>query len=116
MELVHSEAVGESGERVWHVSWSPCGQFLASCGEDKVIRVWRLVRQQEKTCLRCVATLEDAQTRTLRSCEWSPDGRMLACASFDSTVVVWEASSSNLSRWEQVATLEGHENEVKSVA
>ena len=74
---------------------------------------------KDAVLLKCVATLEDAQERTLRSCEWSPDGRMLACASFDGTVVVWEArggaEGGNLTRWDQVATLEGHENEVKSV-
>ena len=119
LKLVNSEQVSE-GLRVWHVSWSPSGQHLASCGEDKIVRVWRVVQEEEENDkvvgLRCVATLEDAQSRTLRSCEWSPDGLMMACASFDGTVVVWETRSVNLSLWEQVATLEGHENEVKSVA
>ena len=119
LELEAKIGVG-AGERVWHVAWAPGGRHLASCGEDKVLRVWQLEATAQghgPASLRCLATLEDAQTRTLRSCEWSPDGRLLACASFDGTVVVWEAlSGGNLSRWEQVATLEGHENEVKSVA
>jgi WD40 repeat protein len=41
---------------------------------------------------------------------------MIACASFDGTVVVWEARDSSLQHWDQVASLDGHENEVKSVA
>jgi WD40 repeat protein len=62
--------------------------------------------------------LEDAQTRTIRCCEWSPvgTGKLIACASFDGTVVIWEAQNSQKTRWEQVASLEGHENEVKSVS
>jgi cytosolic iron-sulfur protein assembly protein CIAO1 len=40
---------------------------------------------------------------------------MIATASFDGTVVIWEAQNSSNSRWELVASLEGHENEVKCV-
>ena len=66
----------------------------------------------------CVSTLEEAQNRTIRCCEWSPDDSMLACASFDGTVVVWARSGGELDfeTWEQIATLEGHDNEVKSVS
>ena len=41
---------------------------------------------------------------------------MIAAASFDGTVVIWEAQNKTLSRWELIASLEGHENEVKSVS
>jgi cytosolic iron-sulfur protein assembly protein CIAO1 len=40
---------------------------------------------------------------------------MIATASFDGTVVIWESQNSSNSRWELVASLEGHENEVKCV-
>lgn len=66
----------------------------------------------------CISTLEEAQNRTIRCCEWSPDDSMLACASFDGTVVIWRRSGGDhdFETWEQIAMLEGHDNEVKSVS
>jgi len=81
---------------------------------------------------RCVGSLADFTTRTVRCCEWSPDGRFLACTSFDGKAYVWamvqvveddapqfdesaSAGPRELSL-ELAATLEGHENEVKGCA
>ena len=107
-----------SEERVWHVSWHPKGTHLAAAGEDKVVRIYASATGDwgEHDSIHCISTLEDAQTRTVRCCEWSPNGKMIACASFDGTVVVWETRDASLMHWDQVASLDGHENEVKSVA
>jgi len=114
---------GHTEDRVWHATWSRDGKYLATCGEDKSIRIWRLsVEERSKgddeagcegvKCI-CIATLEDAQTRTIRQVDWSPDGRMVCSASFDGTVAVWEAQSAERSRWDLITSLEGHDNEVK---
>lgn len=106
---------GHVEDRVWHAAWSQNGCFLASCGEDKIIRIWTFCEGNE-IIVNCISTLEDAQCRTLRSCEWSPDDRMIASASFDGTVVIWETRDTSMRKWEQIASLEGHDNEVKSVS
>lgn len=102
--------------RVWHASWSPDGQKIASCGEDKVICLWEFDVTKSDKNWECIATLEEGQTRTIRSCEWSPDGNMIASASFDGSVVIWKSQSKTFRNWEKIASLEGHDSEVKSVA
>lgn len=105
-------------DRVWHAAWSPSGETLATCSGDKTIRVWL----NACSSWSCVAILADVATRTIRCCEWSPCGRYLAAASFDATTVIWScrtlSGTTKLDRtsWSSRAILEGHENEVKSVA
>jgi WD40 repeat protein len=115
LDLV-KELTGHTEDRIWHVSWSTDGTHLASCGEDKVIRIWTLTESRNWEDAVCICSLEEGtQTRTIRSCEWSPDNRKIASASFCGIVSIWETQNNQRTVWDQLASLEGHENEVKSV-
>lgn len=106
---------GHTEDRVWHLSWSYDGTHIASCGEDKVVRIWTAEAHKWEEA-KCICTLEEGtQTRTLRSCEWSPNNKKIAVASFCGIVAIWEAQTQLRTVWDQIASLEGHENEVKSI-
>jgi cytosolic iron-sulfur protein assembly protein CIAO1 len=72
------------------------------------------------------ATLRGIHERTIRAISFAPitHPHILACASFDGTVTLWEhdtrtssiAHVENDDLWECAAQLEGHENEVKTLA
>eukprot|EP01025_Chloroclados_australasicus_P051334 TRINITY_DN5971_c0_g1_i11.p2 TRINITY_DN5971_c0_g1~~TRINITY_DN5971_c0_g1_i11.p2 ORF type:complete len:340 (-),score=29.80 TRINITY_DN5971_c0_g1_i11:1248-2267(-) len=101
-------------DKVWKVSWSHSGNMLASCSGDRSVRIWKQVQGQWV----CDATLEGCHTRTIRSLSWSPQDTCLATCSFDGTTAIWQRRTQQLDSdtWEQVAVLEGHENEVKDVS
>lgn len=99
--------------RVWNISWHSKGQTLASCGEDKTIRIWGREAGLSGMKWTNKVILTDGHKRTVREVSWSPCGNYLASASFDATTCIWDKKSG---QFECNATLEGHENEVKSVA
>jgi WD40 repeat protein len=100
------------------MSLQHAGQHLASCSADKTVRIWAAasptshyqqsadqlehienIDQAMPQTWRCVAVLEDAHSRTIRSISWSPDGKQLAMASFDATTTIWARTGT---AWEQV--------------
>jgi WD40 repeat protein len=96
----------------WCVVWDPRGKFLASCGQDKMIKIWGL----ESGKLVCTSenSEQPKHTRTARRVAWRPDSELLAVSSFDSTTSLWAVSSSGSLGF--VVKLSGQENEVKGVS
>jgi WD40 repeat protein len=89
---------------VWSVSFSPDGSLLASGGDDKTIKLWRVSDGA------LVRTLK-GHTDRVRSVSFSPDGSLLASGSKDGTIKLWRVSDGAL-----VRTLTGHTDEVWSVS
>lgn len=114
---VHNEAV-------WQAAFNISGDMLACCSSDKSISLYKVEYHKERKALKFLGKLNDNHhTRTIRGLSFNHSG-ILASASFDGTVALWfptpmmnevEEPASELPL-EFGATLEGHENEVKSVA
>lgn len=98
-------------DRVWSLDFTPDAQLIASCSSDKTIKLWSVSDGV------CQTTLDGTHSRTVRQVTWCPTSQQgklcLASASFDATAVVWQQDGPD---FEPVSPLEGHENEVKSVA
>lgn len=108
-------------QRVWGVAVHPRFNLLATCSADKSAKIWALPRViNQPFTPQLVATLEDSHQKSIRSVAWKPLGApCLAMGSFDSTTSIWMQEASDpesQEEWTFLATIEGHENEVKSVA
>ncbi|KAL9050626.1 MAG: hypothetical protein Q9162_006522 [Coniocarpon cinnabarinum] len=76
-------------KQVNHVSFSPSGHLIASCGFDNCIKIWRGSDGQYIRTLR-------GHVGAVYMCAWSADGRLLVSASRDSTVKVWDVKEGKL--------------------
>ncbi|KHJ92269.1 WD domain, G-beta repeat protein [Oesophagostomum dentatum] len=108
---VNSAVEGTAGSRVWMVKWNHTGSLLASCGDDKTVRIWR--KTSNKPFLECCTTLDDSHSRAVRCVEFSHCGRYLASASFDASIVIYTIEEGEFAECNK---LEGHESEVKCCA
>ncbi|GMT00869.1 hypothetical protein PENTCL1PPCAC_23043 [Pristionchus entomophagus] len=102
----------EDCSKQWCLAWHHSGGILASCGDDKVVRVWKCT--SEPPFLECRTKLDSSHSRAIRSVCFSHDGKFLASASFDSTIVIYEKGEDG--EFEETNKLEGHESEVKGCA
>jgi len=85
------------------IAFSPNGQFLASGGEDQVVKVWNVQTKSEVRSFR-------AHTDWVTSVGFSPDGESIVSASVDQSVLLWRFIADET----DVAT--GHVRKVNLVA
>jgi WD40 repeat protein len=84
----NAAVVNKHDDVIYGLAFSPDGRLLASCGYDRVIRVWD-VRSAQRTELHLLKDHSDA----VYGVAFSPDGKLLASGSADRAVKVWDVAS-----------------------
>ncbi|PBP21701.1 hypothetical protein BUE80_DR007605 [Diplocarpon rosae] len=100
---------------VKNVSYSPSGQWLASCSRDKSIWVWEEVGEEGEDEFETIAVLQE-HTADVKCVRWRKDdgnGEVLASASYDDTIRFWRGDDEG--EWSCVAVLEGHAGTIWSL-
>lgn len=93
---VHSDSV-------LGLAFSPLGQFIASSGADKTIRLLDVASGSVTRSL-------EGHTHHVLSIAWQDDGRSIASASADRTIKVWDAETG-----EQRRTISGFGKEITAI-
>lgn len=101
-------ATASHGDRVWQVAVDHTGSYIASASDNKTSCVWN-------TQLELLHEFSGVHQKSVRSVAWRTNTAepTLATGSFDATVGIFVLEKP---KWEFVAQLEGHENEVKRIA
>ncbi|MBE9225241.1 AAA-like domain-containing protein [Phormidium sp. LEGE 05292] len=89
--------------RVFSVSFSPSGQYIATTAENGIIQIVDIIHNK-------TINLKSHNNQSVRSVSFSPDGKYIATAGEDGTARIWTLSGKELRQ------LKGHKGEVWSVS
>ncbi len=92
---------GHSGA-VFDVTFSPDGKMIATAGDDKIAKLWKLDGSSIKTLI--------GHSFIVSNVAFSPDGQFIATASWDKSIKLWSKYGTLLN------TLTGHEGRVFSIS
>ena len=88
-------------DRVWSISFSPDGKYIATASGDKIARLWDLKGK-------LIQEFKGHQDEVW-SVSFSPDGKYIATASFDNTARLWDLKGTLIQEFQ------GHLDTVSSV-
>lgn len=86
-----SVTVGVHAGGAYCVSLSPDGQYLASGGVDKLVKIW-------KPASKALVKSFKGHTGSVTSVAYSPNGTQLVSGSSDGTVKIWDVASAKMLR------------------
>lgn len=89
--LCHEHRAALSGHQgpIYSVSYSPDGKWIASSGQDGLLRLWSVVEEKLTRSLQ-------AHQAEIVCVRFSPNGKLMATASADQSVAIWEVATLQL--------------------
>jgi len=81
-ELVEKTAPKDGDLYIRSVCFSPCGRYLATGAEDRIVRVWDIKKKQ-------ILYNWTGHDQDIYSLDWSKDGKIIVSGSGDRTVKIW---------------------------